>query len=646
MGKGSGDGCGRVSMSQGMLEEEISSSAPASSPLSMRCVECGKPIDIKHDTFHETSEGLVHGEGAYNARGTCAIGLTRSLDTTTGQYTIDCTSAPQDSSRYRRRLSYPRRPEFASALRRPSSPCIECGKPFEPDHPFHYTPEGPVHGWGHYGQYETCKLVKREQAVHNRDHLYSRFAKAWAKRQRGEPLTESDKRIIERRLSLPFRPDSPDSFPRPKRHCIECGLPFKDDHAFHYTPDGPVHGWGSYGVRGTCMLRKAVWLQQKIQEGWQLTEGERAVFEKANSFPKRPPFADRLERPKEHCIECNLSFLTGDAFHYTPDGPVHGWGHYGERGTCRLAGLSGTKQGTLFDSKTSFSSGTSKIKGSRFSSDSKHILTCAECGRTIYHDEPAHRLESGKWVHGYGGKQDSGTCLRAHRRRVEKHVSQIAEDFFAGKLSAEEVLKLRDELRELEEETASHLEEAEERYYKEKYPKKGKGKDDNHASPYTPSSPAEVADDPEDEREHQFVSFLLDMPPELTIAQLRDSEDPELSRLWQQWEKDFAPYEDSLTMDDVLAAIFDAPEPQKQRRVRESGQRLESSEEAIDLDHPSWEDPERELSYKTLLGVLEQLDPDLSVEDLAKTRFGSRFKGFLTSYPSFFTVQEILDLSR
>lgn len=144
---------------------------------------------------------------------------------------------------------------------------------------------------------------------------------------------------------------------------------------------------------------------------------------------------DQIDRPREKCSECGLTFLKNDPFHYSKDGPIHGWGDFDEVATCRR----------LEQRKNS-----NKNNGSNWN-------RCLECGETVMNAEPSHSVKGGK-IHGNGSWRDQGTCLIRHRVDLAKKLERVSEEFFQGKLSSDEVLAVIQETVEEETRMASYLE--------------------------------------------------------------------------------------------------------------------------------------------------------------------------------------------
>jgi hypothetical protein len=126
-----------------------------------------------------------------------------------------------------------------------------------------------------------------------------------------------------------------------------------------------------------------------------------------------------LWRPHQACIECGEQFHHNHPFHWTKKGPIHGWGGFNVTKTCL---------------------NTDKKKSSSKKDDKKKYLRCVECGETVYQSQAYHFLANGDCVHGKGGRDDDGTCLISYRTQLNGALSHIAAEFYAGKLSAAEML--------------------------------------------------------------------------------------------------------------------------------------------------------------------------------------------------------------
>lgn len=138
-----------------------------------------------------------------------------------------------------------------------------------------------------------------------------------------------------------------------------------------------------------------------------------------------------VERPLGQCIVCKNSFTRTDAFHYSRIGPVHGWGNF-EFTQCSL-----------------------KKK-------SKNKDQCGECNRSIWTSEPSHWVGGDK-IHGPGGRGQTGTCLYAHRERIQRQLVEKSREFVEGKISEEDLEELIESIAKQEERMSKKLDRAEEK---------------------------------------------------------------------------------------------------------------------------------------------------------------------------------------
>jgi hypothetical protein len=299
---------------------------------------------------------------------------------------------------------------------------------------------------------------------------------------------------------------------RPHADCIECKDPFGAHDTFHWTEGGPLHGWGEFNARGTCLFetsrinsevaecvtchtpifaREVYQLTEKgpvhgsgradsclISDGDSPSEEEsqpgqstlsgfgkfiagsaRALSNglnqsppaKGNSFVNVHPKAvnqslsqrqivedeasrkngkkgtfksdDKreggLDRPWARCIECGEKIEPGAAYHWSDEGPIHGWANYNKGETCLFANPPSQKSSH---------------------SNQKNFVHCLECEKVIYVGEAYHKVEGGA-IHGKGDYKTRQTCLVAHRANLTDALDWIGKEFYQGKISPQQMLE-------------------------------------------------------------------------------------------------------------------------------------------------------------------------------------------------------------
>lgn len=92
-----------------------------------------------------------------------------------------------------------------------------------------------------------------------------------------------------------------------ERVCVECSMHIYDGEAHHYTPEGPVHGVGTYAEQWTCPAIRT--------KGHTINGSVTPII----------------------CAACELPILNREPTHKIAKGDIHGKGSYNDEDTCLYA---------------------------------------------------------------------------------------------------------------------------------------------------------------------------------------------------------------------------------------------------------------------------------------------------------------------